>query len=80
MRIIGDLYDNEGSMKTWSVLSAEYYLGPESFLSCYSLLKQFLRSGRPFSEILLLQTKIWHLKMCVTSFIVISVLNLFIRS
>ena len=36
MRIIGDLYDNEGSIKTWSVLSAEYYLGPESFLSCYS--------------------------------------------
>ena len=24
MRIIGDLYDNEGSIKTWSVLSAEY--------------------------------------------------------
>ena len=38
-RIIGDLYDNEGSIKTWSVLSAEYYLGPESFLSCYSLVK-----------------------------------------
>ena len=39
MRIIGDLYDNKGSIKTWSVLSAEYYLGPESFLSCYSLVK-----------------------------------------
>ena len=39
MRIIGDLYDNEGSIKTWSVLSAEYHLGPESFLSCYSLVK-----------------------------------------
>ena len=39
MRIIGDLYDNEGSIKTWSVLSAEYYLGPEFFLSCYSLVK-----------------------------------------
>ena len=39
MRIVGDLYDNEGSIKTWSVLSAEYHLGPESFLSCYSLVK-----------------------------------------
>ena len=28
-----------GSIKTWSMLSAEYYLGPESFLSCYSLVK-----------------------------------------
>ena len=37
IRIIGDLYDNEGSIKTWSVLSAEYHLGPESLLSCYSL-------------------------------------------
>ena len=39
MRIIGDLYDIEGSIKTWSMLSAEYYLGPESFLNCYSLVK-----------------------------------------
>ena len=39
MQIIGKLYDNEGSIKTWSVLSAEYHLGPESFLSCYSLVK-----------------------------------------
>ena len=39
MRIIGDLYDNKGSIKTWSVLSAECHLGPESFLSCYSLVK-----------------------------------------
>ena len=39
MRIIGDLYDYEGSIKTWSVLSAECHLGPESFLSCYSLVK-----------------------------------------
>ena len=39
MRIIGDLYDNEGSIKTWNVLSAEYHLGPQSFLSYYSLVK-----------------------------------------
>ena len=31
-RIIGDLYDYEGSIKTWSVLSAEYHLGPESLV------------------------------------------------
>ena len=39
MRIIGDLYDNEGSIKTWNVLSAEHHLGPEFFLSYYSLVK-----------------------------------------
>ena len=39
MRIIGNLYDDEGSIKTWNVLSAEYHLESESFLSCYFLVK-----------------------------------------
>ena len=39
MRIIDDLSDNEGAIKTWSVLSAEYHLAPESFLSCYAVVK-----------------------------------------
>ena len=80
MRIICDLHDNEGAIKTWNVLSAEYHLGPESFLSCYSWLRQSLRGGRPFSELLLLQMEIWHLKMRITDFIDVSVLNWFIKS
>ena len=36
---VGDLYDNEGAIKTWDMLSAEYHLGPESFLNCHSLVK-----------------------------------------
>ena len=39
VRLIGDLYDNEGAIKTWNMLSSEYHLGPESFLSCYFLVK-----------------------------------------
>ena len=39
MRPIGDLYDDKGAIKTWNMLSAEYHLGPESFLSCYSFIK-----------------------------------------
>ena len=39
MQLICDLYSNEGAIKTWNMLSAEYHLGPESFLSCYSLVK-----------------------------------------
>ena len=38
-RLIGDLYDNEGAIKTWNISSAEYNLGAESLLSCYSLVK-----------------------------------------
>ena len=39
MRPIGDLYDDKGAIKTWNMLSAEYHLGSESFLSCYSFIK-----------------------------------------
>ena len=39
MRLIGDLYDYEGAIKTCNMLSAEYHLVTESFLSCYSLAK-----------------------------------------
>ena len=46
MRIIGDLYDNEGAIKTWNVLSAEYHLGLESFLSCYSLVKAITKEWK----------------------------------
>ena len=28
MQLIGDLYGNEGAIKTWNMLSAEYHLGP----------------------------------------------------
>ena len=39
MRLIGDIYDNEGAIKTWNMLPAECPLGPESVLSYHSLVK-----------------------------------------
>ena len=69
----------EGAIKTWNMLSAEYHLGPESFLSFTLWLKQSLRSGRSFSEVLLIQMEILHLKFRITKFTDISVLNLFTK-
>ena len=39
MQLMGDLYDKESVIKTWNMLSAEYNLGAESLLRCYSLVK-----------------------------------------